>query len=193
MLHLLLAVTLNFESTGFMLTDTYSENGLNLTPNCNLSFVPEGLGGSTYIAIDNTGCYGDGTWNRDFHGPERWLVRETDTWEITPAILWIEASGTPFSLLDFFIPQFTEFRLLSSNGGLFSPSGQGFVSFGGDEWTNLDWLVFDIGAGNGISAGLGMDRLRVNIHDATTARRAPEPGTFLLLALGAMMLRRKHA
>lgn len=194
MLHfLLLAVTLNFDSSGFNFENTYTENGLNITPNCHISFNNDGagFGGSNYIATDLGGCYGAGTWNRDFPGPGHYQVDASDTWESTPAVLWIEAGGLPFSLLDFYIPLYPNFILTSSRGGRFVTSSIGFVSFSGDEWSDLDWLLFDIGSGIGISAGVGIDRLRVNIHGA--ARRVPEPGSILLLVLGVMMLRRKHA
>ena len=170
-------VVLDFDGSADNLTAPYLENGITVTPNCHYHLYNDdpGFGGSPYITIDSSGCSGGGLYNPSFPGPPEYQVTpERPFIPLMPAVLWIEAGGAEFSLLNLFSPV-AGWRLESSAGGIYNHPNlePGIVAFGGARWRNLDWLlflVFDSGAPE-----VGMDRLRLRI--------APEPGSLILISL----------
>ena len=179
-------VVLDFDQGPGGATANYLENGFRVSPNYHYDILDEGVGGtkrgfneSFYIGTD-----GNSGWNPDFLGPAEYQATGGGV-----AVLWIDAGGEPFSLLDLWDPSSTTWRIESSGGGVYSDSDPtpGTVLFSGAEWQNIEWLLWRY---EFLDPGIpiaGLDHMRFLVA---------EPATLALLGLGFAGLgwsRRKKA
>ena len=186
-------VVLDFEDTAGMIisTSNYLNQGFRLSPNCHI----DGRGGfpgneNRWIGFDSAGCAS--ILNPDFLGPPE-LRGPLPIFK--PGALWMDFSGSPFSLRSIEIKDFGGWTVTSSRGGFFDSAGipnsvfnpdpsapinsDLVINFHGSEWNHLDWLLFFGGTG----APMGFDNLVLSVPASV-----PEPPTWFLLLAGVTLL-----
>ena len=168
-------VTIDFEdqALGSIIPSNLQIGRFRLSPNCHYDLLPPSTGPewnhpSQWIGFDGQGCGDPATTNQNYLG----------TTALGPS-LWIDYSGTPFTLLGLDpVDGRAEWGLTSSNGGNFINSGtSNRIDFTGSEWTNIAWLLFTDLAQAG--APQGFDNITF---------RVPEPATALLVVGGLAFL-----
>jgi hypothetical protein len=160
-------VTLTFDDlTPALYTSNFTYQGYIFSPSHAVAVVAGGFGpqfaSSAFLGFSQSSTLGPA--NPGYLGSFGSLLYVT------------RADGLPFSVLSLSAVG-AQWGMSTSNGG-----GQGFlgpsgpVSFSGPEWTAVQWLQF--GAGSGELRGF----------DNLVLAAVPEPGTALLMALGAIAL-----
>ena len=185
-------VVLDFEDTAGMTisTSNYLNQGFRLSPNCHI----DGRGGypgneSRWIGFDAAGC--DTNFNSDFLGPPELRGPIPLPYYGARGALWMDFSGSSFSLRSIEIKDFGGWTVTSSRGGFFDSAGipnsvfnpdpsapinsDLVINFHGSEWNHIEWLLFFGGSG----APMGFDNLVLSV---------PEPSTFFLLLVGVTLL-----
>lgn len=175
-------ITVDFNSTMGGVTEDYNENGFTFSPNCHYDITHgfnTGYEGTPYIGIDRSGCRGGGLFNSAFGGPSEFQLQDDTDPDSVTAVLYITFNGNPFSLLDFWSTSGV-WNMESSNDGFFSsPSNlPQVVEFSGNEWTNVNWLLFKAIDDPGEPV-IGMDHIRFKV---------PEPTVMMLMLIGILAL-----
>ena len=165
-----ITVEFNGISGGTNVTN-YVEDGFRFSPSCHYDTVSTAPN-SPAMGWDRAGCDIASTRNMNYLGAGIAAPQFSG--------VFVDRAGEPFSLLSVFLDRFTVL-VFSSNGGFFRPpiaTGEAAAfAFSGPEWTDVSWLLF--------SASINLGGPQAHIDDVTfDVKRAPEPGTLALLALG---------
>lgn len=183
-------VVLDFEDTkGLSLTPSnYLSQGFRLSPNCHIDERGGYPGNENrWIGFDASAC--ESLFNPDFLGPPE--LRGPIPHPGVRGALWMDYSGSPFSLRSIEIMDFGGWTVASSKGGFFDSSTIPYwvfnpdpfapvnsdliIDFHGSEWNHVEWLLFFGGTG----APMGFDNLVLSV---------PEPSTWFLLLAGITVL-----
>jgi hypothetical protein len=175
-------ITLDFNNlTPGYFAEDLNLQGFRLSPNCHYDAIPSGgYSGSAWLGFDTSGCSGS-LFNPDYVGPPPTLPNT--------ARLYVDLYGAEFSLVSVYdvIPFY---EIYSSKGGHVAlgtsrDRGCRTLACEGDEWTGIQWLLFDSPGSPGQADGF--DHLVLDIPV-----KVPEPGTLLLLtaSLGLVPLLR---
>lgn len=193
-------VALDFEDLrgwNYSTKGNYLSHGFRFSPNCHIDGMvgPGNIGiGTTWLGFDAAGCQYDppgvenDMFNPYFLGPPE--LRGPIPYQGVRGALWMDFTGSPFSLRSIEIKEYGGWTVASSKGGFFdsalpywmfsSDTSDLVVDFHGSEWNHLEWLLFFGGTGSPV----GFDNLVLSAP-------MPEPSTWLLLLAGiaAMAIR----